>query len=123
MTASSTMVHWICQYISIYLWLPISDLFSSVLARIQTLMIEKDIAALTDPNFVPDTNNSAYIIFMLIAIVGYFTIPTVSTWVIQAAGAGNYGKQVNNSAVKTGKVAAAATGAGAGHIAGKLRGK
>ena len=119
----STMVHWICQYISIYLWLPISDLFSSVLARIQTLMIEKDIAALTDPNFVPDTNNSAYIIFMLIAIVGYFTIPTVSTWVIQAAGAGNYGKQVNNSAVKTGKVAAAATGAGAGHVAGKLRGK
>ena len=114
-----TMVHWICQYISIYLWLPISDLFSSVLARIQ----EKDIAALTDPNFVPDTNNSAYIIFMLIAIVGYFTIPTVSTWVIQAAGAGNYGKQVNNSAVKTGKVAAAATGAGAGHVAGKLRGK
>ena len=94
----STMVHWICQYISIYLWLPIS-------------------------NFVPDTNNSAYIIFMLIAIVGYFTIPTVSTWVIQAAGAGNYGKQVNNSAVKTGKVAAAATGAGAGHVAGKLRGK
>ena len=46
-----------------------------------------------------------------------------STWVIQAAGAGNYGKQVNNSAVKTGKVAAAATGAGAGHVAGKLRGK
>ena len=86
-------------------------------------VIEKDIAALTDPNFVPDTNNSAYIIFMLIAIVGYFTIPTVSTWVIQAAGAGNYGKQVNNSAVKTGKVAAAATGAGAGHVAGKLRGK
>ena len=118
-----TMVHWICQYISIYLWLPISDLFSSVLARIQVLMIEKDIAALTDPNFVPDVNNSAYIIFMLIAIVGYFTIPTVSTWVIQAAGAGNYGKQVNNSAVKTGKVAAAATGAGAGHVAGKLRGK
>lgn len=118
-----TMVHWICQYISIYLWLPISDLFSSVLARIQVLMIEKDIAALTDPNFVPDTNNSAYIIFMLIAIVGYFTIPTVSTWVIQAAGAGNYGKQVNNSAVKTGKVAAAATGAGVGHVAGKLRGK
>ena len=58
---------------------------------------------MTDPNFVPDTNNSAYIIFMLIAIVGYFTIPTVSTWVIQAAGAGNYGKQVNNSAVKTAK--------------------
>ena len=44
----NTMIQWICQYISIYLWLPISDLFSSVLARIQVLMIEKDIAALSD---------------------------------------------------------------------------
>ena len=87
----ASLTQWFVRYISIYLWLPISDLFSSVLARIQVLMIEKDIAALSDPAYVPDMNNSAYIIFMLIAIVGYFTIPTVSTWVIQASGAGNYG--------------------------------
>lgn len=49
----NTMIQWICQYISIYLWLPISDLFSSVLARIQVLMIEKDIAALSDPPMCP----------------------------------------------------------------------
>ena len=119
----NTMIQWICQYISIYLWLPISDLFSSVLARIQVLMIEKDIAALSDPAYVPDVNNSAYIIFMLIAIVGYFTIPTVSTWVIQASGAGNYGKQVNSWSLKGGRAAAAITGASIGHIAGKLRGR
>lgn len=119
----STMIQWICQYVSIYLWLPISDLFSSILARIQVLMIEKDIASLSDPNFVPDVNDSAYIIFMLIAIVGYFTIPTVSTWVIQASGAGNYGKQVNATAVKGGRITAATTGAGIGHVAGKLRGR
>ncbi|MCD8269518.1 MAG: conjugative transposon protein TraJ [Parabacteroides sp.] len=119
----NTMIQWIYQYISIYLWLPLSDLFSSVLARIQVLMMEKDIAALTDPNYVPDVNNSAYIIFMLIAIVGYFTIPTVSIWVIQASGAGNYGKQVNSWSLKGGRAAAAATGAAAGHVAGKLRGR
>ena len=119
----NTMIQWICQYVSIYLWLPISDLFSSVLARIQVLMIEKDIAALSDPTYVPDVNNSAYIIFMLIAIVGYFTIPTVSTWVIQASGAGNYGKQVNSWSMKGGRAAAAVTGASVGHVAGKLRGK
>ena len=106
------MIQWICQYISIYLWLPISDLFSSVLARIQVLMIEKDIAALSDPAYVPDVNNSAYIIFILIAIVGYFTIPTVSTWVIQASGAGNYGKQVNSWSLKGGRAAAAVAGPG-----------
>lgn len=118
-----TMVQWICQYVSIYLWLPISDLFSSILARIQVLMIEKDIAALSDPNFVPDVNDSAYIIFMLIAIVGYFTIPTVATWVIQASGAGNYGKQINSLTMKGGRIAAATAGATAGHVAGKLRGR
>ena len=119
----NTMIQWICQYISIYLWLPISDLFSSVLARIQVLMIEKDIAALSDPAYVPDVNNSAYIIFMLIAIVGYFTIPTVSTWVIQASGAGNYGKQVNSWSLRGGRAAAAVSGAAVGHVAGKLRGR
>lgn len=119
----NTMIQWICQYVSIYLWLPISDLFSSVLARIQVLMIEKDIASLSDPSFVPDMSGSAYIIFMLIAIVGYFTIPTVSTWIIQAAGAGNYGKQVNSWSLKGWRGAAAVTGAGIGHVAGKLRGR
>ena len=68
---------------------------------------------------MPDVNNSAYIIFMLIAIVGYFTIPTVSTWVIQASGAGNYGKQVNSWSLKGGRAA----GAAVGHVAGKLRGR
>ena len=37
----STLPQWISRYISIYLWLPVSDLFSSVLARIQTLMLQK----------------------------------------------------------------------------------
>ena len=72
---------------------------------------------------LPDVNNSAYIIFMLIAIVGYFTIPTVSTWVIQASGAGNYGKQVNSWSLKGGRAAAAVSGAAVGHVAGKLRGR
>lgn len=83
----------------------------------------KDIASLGDPSFVPDMSGSAYIIFMLIAIVGYFTIPTVSTWIIQAAGAGNYGKQVNSWSLKGGRGAAAVAGAGVGHVAGKLRGR
>jgi len=50
----STLTRWISRYISIYLWLPVSDLFSSVLARIQmTLMLQKDIRAmLSDPNFI-----------------------------------------------------------------------
>ena len=33
----ATLTQWFVRYISIYLWLPVSDLFSSVLARIQVL--------------------------------------------------------------------------------------
>jgi len=30
-----TLVQWFCRYIQIYLWLPVSDMFSTILARMQ----------------------------------------------------------------------------------------
>ncbi len=47
----STLTQWISRYISIYLWLPVSDLFSSVLARIQTLMLQKGHSGTFRPEF------------------------------------------------------------------------
>ncbi len=120
----STLAQWFTRYISVYLWLPVSDLFSCMLAKIQVLMLQNDILELqSNPDYSVDNSNAVYIIFMLIAIVGYFTIPTVSTWVIQASGAGNYGKQVNSWSLKGGRAAAAVSGAAVGHVAGKLRGR
>ncbi|WP_196016719.1 conjugative transposon protein TraJ [Alistipes senegalensis] len=118
----ATLTQWIMRYITIYLWLPVSDLFSSVLARIQVLMIRQDIEQLSDPSFIPDGSSPVYIIFLIIGILGYFTIPTVASWIVQAGGgAGNYGRVVNTAAVKTGTVAAGAAGAVAGNILGRSR--
>lgn len=119
----STLTQWLTRYISVYLWLPISDMFSSILAKIQSLILERDIAMLADPNYIPDTSNTVYVIFMLIGIVGYFTIPTVAGWVIQAGGAGNFMRNVNQTASKTGNLAGAGTGAAAGNIGGRLLNK
>lgn len=119
----STLTQWLTRYISVYLWLPISDMFSSILAKIQSLILERDIEMLTDPTFIPDTSNTVYIIFMLIGIVGYFTIPTVAGWVIQAGGAGNFMRNVNQTATKTGNLAGAGTGAAVGNIGGRLMNK
>ncbi len=117
----ATLTQWFVRYISIYLWLPVSDLFSSVLARIQVLMLQKDIELLTDPNFIPDGSNAVYITFLIIGIIGYFTIPTVAGWIVQAGGgAGNYGKNVNQTASKTGSIAGGAAGAAVGNLAGRL---
>lgn len=80
----STLTQWICRYIQTYLWLPVSDLFSTILAKIQVLMLQNDIVAMqTDPNFSIEASNGVYIVFMIIGIIGYFTIPTVAGWIIK----------------------------------------
>lgn len=119
----STLTQWLTRYISVYLWLPVADLFSSMLAKIQSLILEKDIQNLSDPTFIPDTSNTVYIIFMIIGIIGYFTIPTVTGWIIQAGGAGNFMRNVNQTAQKSGNVAGAGAGSAVGNIGGKLMGK
>ena len=119
----STLTQWLTRYVSVYLWLPVADLFSSMLAKIQSLIIEKDIAMLADPTYIPDTSNTVYIIFMIIGIVGYFTIPTVTGWIIQAGGAGNFTRNVNQTAMKSGNIAGAGAGSTVGNIGGKLMGK
>lgn len=116
----STLAQWFTRYISVYLWLPVSDLFSAMLSKIQSLILQRDIDSLSDPNFIPDSSNTVYIIFMIMGIIGYFTIPTVSGWIIQAGGAGNFIRNVNQTTTKTGNIVGAGTGAVAGNIGGRL---
>lgn len=115
----SNLTQWISRYIGVYLWLPVADLFSCMLAKIQGLMVEQDIEQLSDPNFIPDGSSVVYIIFMLIGIVGYFTIPTVTSWIIQSGGMGSMSRNINQSARKAGSLAGAGAGAVAGNIAGQ----
>ena len=116
----STLTQWITRYISVYMWLPVSDLFSSVLARIQVLMLTKDIEAMSDPTFIPDSSNTVYMVFLIIGIFGYFTIPTVANWIIMAGGVSGANRAMNTTAAKAGNVAAAGAGAAVGNVAGKL---
>ncbi|MDX4973869.1 conjugative transposon protein TraJ [Myroides odoratimimus] len=116
----STLVQWLTRYISVYLWLPVADLFSAMLAKIQTLIIERDMQMLADPSFIPDASNTVYVIFMIIGIVGYFTVPTVTGWVIQAGGAGNFMRNMNKTVSTAGNMATAGAGAAVGNISGKL---
>ena len=116
----STLTQWITRYISVYMWLPVSDLFSSVLARIQVLMLTKDIEAMSEPTFIPDSSNTVYMVFLIIGIFGYFTIPTVANWIIMAGGVSGANRAMNTTAAKAGNVAAAGAGAAVGNVAGKL---
>lgn len=118
----STLTSWLSRYISVYLWLPVADLFSAVLSKIQAMMLQMDIAMLKDPSYVPDGSNGVYIIFLIIGIIGYFSIPTVAGWIIQAGG-GNATRGVNSAASKGAALAGGVAGAAAGNVAGRLLGK
>ncbi len=118
----STLTNWISRYISIYLWLPVADLFSAVLSKIQALMLQMDIDLLKDPSYVPDGSNGVYIIFLVIGIIGYFSIPTVAGWIIQAGGGGGFNRGVNTVASKGAALAGGAAGAVAGNVAGRVSG-
>ena len=62
----STLTQWICRYIQVYLWLPVSDMFSTILAKIQVLMLQSDIERMqTDPNFSLDSSDGVYIVFLM----------------------------------------------------------
>jgi hypothetical protein len=80
-------------------------------------MLQNDISELTNnPNFSIDASNTVYVIFMIIGIIGYFTIPTVANWIISAGGMGAYSSNIG----KAGSLAGGAAGAVAGNIAGRL---
>ena len=117
----STLTQWICRYIQVYLWLPVSDIFSTILAKIQVLMLQSDIERMqADPNFSLDSGDGVYIVFMIIGIIGYFTIPTVAGWIIQAGGMGSYGRGVTQLAGRGAALAGGVAGAAAGNAAGRV---
>lgn len=77
-------------------------------------MLLQDIALLEDPTYIPDGSNGIYIVFLIIGIIGYFTIPTVAGWIIQSGGAGSYGSAVNKTAGKAGGIAGGVAGSVSG---------
>lgn len=126
---SGSLTAWFSRYISVYLWLPVSSILTALLTKIQILMLNKEIAQLQDVKYMPDSGNWYYIVFFLIGILGFFSVPTVSGWIIEAGGGiGNYGKNVNEQAKRAGgkaltggKVLSAAGGAVVGNALGRFR--
>ena len=49
-------------------------------------------------------------LLMIIGIIGYFTIPTVAGWIIQAGGMGSYNRSINNTAMQLSSGAASVAG-------------
>lgn len=92
-----TLTVWIARYINIYLWLPVANIFGSIIGKIQELMLKLDLSQVqaTGDTFFSRTD-MAYLIFMIIGIIGYFTVPSVANYIVHAAGGGALGQKVTS---------------------------
>ncbi|MGO1672297.1 MAG: conjugative transposon protein TraJ [Sphingobacterium sp.] len=106
---------WIARYINIYLWLPIANIFGSIIGKIQAHMLRLDLSQIEQAGdtFFSRTD-LAYLIFLIIGIVGYFTIPSVANYIVHAGGGSAFGQRVTQvfTSATRGTVSGAVAGAG-----------
>lgn len=83
-----TLTVWLARYINVFLWLPVANIFGSMIGKIQENMLRMDIAQVNQygDTFFSSTD-SAYLIFMVIGIIGYFTVPSIANYIVHAGGA------------------------------------
>lgn len=104
-----SLTTWIARYINIFLWLPVANLFGAILGKIQENMLQIDLSQLQangDTFFTP--TDIAYIIFMIIGIIGYFTVPSVANYIVHAHGSNALTHKVTSIASSTTQMAAGA---------------
>ncbi len=82
-----TLTVWLARYINVFLWLPVANIFGGIIGKIQELMLQQDLSQIgsSGDTFFSSTD-TAYLVFMIIGIVGYFTVPSVANYIVHAGG-------------------------------------
>lgn len=80
-------VMWIARYVQISLWYPLANVLGTIISYLQGKVITLQYLEIT--NGVPPEAQSGpmiYIVFMIIATLCYFTVPTISSYIISSSG-------------------------------------
>jgi conjugative transposon TraJ protein len=110
-----TLTTWLAKYLNVFLWLPVANIFGSIIGKVQENMLKLDISQVNQAGdtFFSSTD-TAYLIFLLIGIVGYFTVPTVAGYIINPGGGnGLLNKVTNLTALSINSVTSTTSAAGA----------
>jgi len=110
-----TLTAWLARYINVFLWLPVANIFGSIIGRIQEKMLALDIGQIGEHgDTIFSRTDMGYMIFLIIGIVGYFTVPSIASFIVQAGGGGLQQKVTN----VMGSAASGAASAGAAMVTG-----
>jgi conjugative transposon TraJ protein len=82
-----TLHNWLSRYINVYLWLPVSNIFGAIIATIQVNMLQLDLSQIQSNGATYfNTTDTGYLIFLIIGIVGYFTVPSIAGYIVSVGG-------------------------------------
>ncbi len=112
-----TITVWLARYINIFLWLPVANIFGSIIGKIQQNMIQLDINQIQangDSYF--SSTDTGYLIFLIIGIVGYFTIPSVANYIVNAGGGNSLLHKVSNMFNSSARTVVSTTSSGLGVV-------
>jgi len=117
----NTLTVWFARYVNIFLWLPIANIFGSILGKIQENMLKLDLSQIDQQGdtFFSSTD-TAYLIFLVIGIVGYFSVPNIANYVVHAGGGNTILQKVNSIVSSTSSAGMSAASAGMGMTADAL---
>lgn len=118
---------WLARYINVFLWLPVANLFGAIIAKIQENMMLGTTPGVTIPGQPFSITDWAYLLFLLIGIIGYFTVPSVANYIVNAGGGNALLHKISSFTSSAAKktMSAATTGMGAdalGNSASKMSG-
>ncbi|HNP94385.1 MAG TPA: conjugative transposon protein TraJ [Cyclobacteriaceae bacterium] len=111
----NTLHMWLARYINVFLWLPVANIFGSIIGKIQENMLRVDIQQVLkygDTFF--SATDTAYLIFLVIGIVGYFTVPSVAGYIVHAGGGNALLYKASNFFTGGSRMATSAVVAGTG---------
>ncbi|TXK33755.1 conjugative transposon protein TraJ [Pontibacter qinzhouensis] len=116
-----TLTVWMARYVNVYMWLPVANIFGSIIGKIQEHMLLLDISQveIQGDTFFSATD-TAYLVFLLIGIVGYFTVPNVANYIVHAGGGNALLMKVTNLLQASASTGVATAGAGLGYAAGAV---
>jgi conjugative transposon TraJ protein len=92
-----TLTVWLAKYINVFLWLPVANIFGAIIGKVQENMLKIDIAQVqSQGDTFFNSTDTAYLIFLLIGIIGYFTVPSVANYIVNAGGGNGLLQKVNS---------------------------
>jgi conjugative transposon TraJ protein len=114
-----TLTNWFSRYINVFMWLPVANIFGAIIAKIQVMMLNLDITALESNSSDLEKADYGYMLFLVIAIAGYFTVPSVAGWIVSASGLTNITRFANQGGANAANMAGAAAGGATGQVVGR----